>query len=75
MVSFVYHKALTAILNGNIDWDANDLRALLVMTNTTADTETDVQFISDFTTLDEMDGTNYVRKQLTEAVNEDLAND
>jgi len=49
------------------------------MTNTTADTEADKQFISGgtgFTTLDEADGANYVRKALAdEAVTADEAND
>lgn len=73
-MSFVYHKALTKILLGDVHWDTDDIRVALVMTNTTADTNTDAEFMSSLT-LDEMDGTNYVRKALTEAVNEDLTND
>lgn len=75
-MSFVYTPAKTALLNGNLDFAANDIRVILVMTNTTADTEQDNQFVSSLTTLDEMDGANYARATLTgEAVNEDAAND
>ena len=41
-----------------------DLRVLLVMTNTTCDTEHDAQTLSGFTTLDECDGTGYARLNL-----------
>lgn len=48
---------------------------LLVMTNTTADTDQDAATISAIGTLDEMDGANYVRKTLAaEAFAEDLVN-
>jgi len=76
MSSFLYTHAAAEILKGNIDFDADDLRVLLVMTNTTVDTEKDVDDIDAFTTLDEMDGSNYARKALAaEAVAEDEAND
>lgn len=74
-MSFVYTKALTKIALGDIHFDTDDIRVALVMTNTTADTEEDVEFMDDFGTLDEMDGANYARKALTEAVNEDTTND
>jgi hypothetical protein len=45
------------------------------MTNTTADTEVDVQFVASITTLDEMDGANYARQAISsETVTQDLAN-
>lgn len=75
MASFVFHKTLAKILAAYLVSGA-DIRAALVMTNTTVDTETDVEFVSGFTTLDEMDGANYARETLTgEASNEDLGND
>lgn len=77
MASFVYNKWKTKLLKGDVDLDEgqNDIRAVLVMTNTTADTEDDTEFVSGFTTLDEMDGVNYARKTFSsQAVNEDLAN-
>ena len=76
MSDFLYTHAAAEMLKGNIDFDGDDMRVLLVMTNSTADTEKDVDDIDEFTTLDEMDGTNYVRKALAnEAVAEDEAND
>lgn len=53
----------------------NDLRVALVMTNTTADTEEETALMNAFTTLDEMDGANYVRKTLaSQAVAIDTTN-
>lgn len=75
MASFVYTHAKYLLATGGIDLATADIRVMLVMTNTTADTEKDVEFVGDFTTLDEYDGANYARKALTEAVNQDDAND
>lgn len=46
-----------------------DLRLLLVMTNTTCDTDDidTVEFLDDFTTLDEADGAGYARVALSSA--------
>ena len=77
MANFIYNEAKRAIAEGEIDFGSGgtDIRALLVMTNTTADTETNVNTISGFTTLDEMNGANYARIALSsEVVNEDVAN-
>lgn len=75
MASKIYNEGLRLILAGGLV--GADIRALLVMTNTTVDTENDaIAFIDDFTTLDEMDGSGYVRKALaSEAVAKDDAND
>lgn len=74
-MSFVYTPAKTKLLGGLLDFDTHDMRVLLVMTNTTADTEQDDEFVGTIVTLDEMDGANYVRKALaSEAINEDAAN-
>jgi len=78
MANFVYTKAKHLLLAGDIDFDeaGDDIRVLLVMSNTTADTEEDVDNIDAFTTLDEYDGANYVRKALANQVTaEDEAND
>ena len=64
MASFVYNEAKRALLAGEFDMDTDDIRVMLVMSNTTADTEKDVNTISAITTLDECDGTNYARKAL-----------
>lgn len=75
MASFVYTPAKTGLLNGDLDFASDDIRVILVMTNSTADTDQDVEFVDDIGTLDEFDGANYARKALTgEAVNEDAAN-
>ena len=54
-----------------------DVRAAMLMTNTTADTENDsITNIDDFTTLDECDGSGYARQALAnEAITRDDAND
>ena len=77
MASQVYNEFKRASAAGEIDLNADDIRIALLMTNTTADTENDGKtFISDFTTLDEFDGSGYVRKALAnEAVNLDDPND
>lgn len=66
MASFVFTNAKRALMAAEIDLHTggDDIRALLVMTNTTADTEEDVATISAFTTLDEMDGSGYARQAL-----------
>jgi hypothetical protein len=76
-MSFAYTPAKAAIARGELNWQeaGADIRALLVMSNTTADTEQDAQFVGDLATLDEYDGANYVRKVLTgQVVNEDDPN-
>lgn len=64
MANFTYPEAMRAHLAGEIDFDTDDLRGILVMTNTTADTEITAETIDDFSTLDEMDGSGYVRTSL-----------
>lgn len=76
MADHVFTPALGKLLSGDIDLNADDIRLILVMTNTTADTETDAEFVSSLTTLDEDDGANYARAALAgETVVADLAND
>jgi hypothetical protein len=43
---------------------AADMRAAIVMTNTTADTDEDAEFMDDFGTLDEYDSGDYARQVL-----------
>jgi hypothetical protein len=58
-----------------MDLNADDMRLLLLMTNTTGDTDVDSDNTGSYT-LDEMDGANYARAALAnEAVNTDDAND
>jgi len=80
MSNFVYNEAKRAVLEGELDLNAaDDIRVLLVMTNTTADTEDDANTFADFTTLDECDasaGYSSGGVALTgETVAEDSAND
>lgn len=76
MASFAYTPHKTGLATAQFDLDGtHDIRAMLVMTNTTADTDQDVLNIADIGTLDEYDGSGYGRATLTgEAVNEDAAN-
>lgn len=72
MATFVYNEYKRAALAGEIDLDTDDIRVALVMSNTTADTEDDVNTLSGFTLLDECDGAAYVRKALAgEVIAED----
>jgi hypothetical protein len=65
-VSFWYTPAKEGLAKGDIDFDeaGNDIRALLVMSNSTADTDQDAGTISAFGTLDEYDGAGYTRQAL-----------
>lgn len=77
MANFVYNEAKRAIAAGEMNFaEAGiDMRVILVMTNTTCDTEDDVNFIDDWTTLDEYDGASYARQAIgTQVINEDVAN-
>jgi hypothetical protein len=67
MASFFYTDFRRGLLSGEFDLHTagDDIRELLVMTNTTADTQEDSKFISDITTLDEYDGASYARKAYT----------
>lgn len=61
-MSHVFTPAL-GLLNSTVL--TGDVRAALVMSNTTADTETDAEFMNSFTTLDEYNGASYARVALT----------
>lgn len=75
MANFIYNEAKRAMMESEIDLASDDIRVMLVMTNTTADTEDDANVIDDFTTLDEYDGGGYSRQELaSQAVNEDAGN-
>lgn len=80
MAHVKYNSAKTRFLNGGIDLDADDIRVLLLMSNTTCDTENDgISTVGDFTTLDNFDGTGYTAASgialASEAVVTDDAND
>lgn len=75
MANFMYNEAKRALLQGELDLSSDDIRAALVMSNTSCDTEDDVNFVSGFATLDECDDTTYTRLSLSnESVSENAAN-
>lgn len=75
MASNVKNIAKGRMMSGDMDLNADDMRLILVCTNTTADTDVDADNTGTYT-LDEMDGSNYARAALAnEAVNIDDAND
>lgn len=74
-MSFWYTPAKERLARGELIWQTHDIRVLLVMSNTTADTDQDAGTLSAITTLDECDGSGYARVALAgEAVVRDDAN-
>ena len=59
MASFWYQAGMGQAFGGAIDWVNDDIRIIWAMSNTTADTENSSRFVSDFSTLDEFDGSGY----------------
>lgn len=76
MASVVYNELKRAIAAGEIDLDADDIRARLLMANTTAGSQnTGVVNPADLTTQDKADATGYADVALaSKAVNKDDAN-
>jgi hypothetical protein len=77
MASLVQNNFKRGLLAGEFDLHTggDDIRAVLVMTNTTADTEDEETLMNGFTTLDESDATGYARQALAnEVVNQDNPN-
>jgi hypothetical protein len=64
MASVVFQNGLMATFENTIDWETDNLDALLLMTNTTADTNPDADTCSDLT-LDEADATGYAHEDVT----------
>lgn len=65
MADKIYNAGL-ALIGAGLHFENADLRALLVMSDTTADTENaGVDVLDDFSDLDEADGANYARVSLT----------
>lgn len=75
-MSFWFNHSKGRLATGDLDVESADIRALLCMTNTTADTDRDAQHMSDITTLDEFNGAGYTAATLTGvAVTVDTVND
>lgn len=76
-MSFWYTPAKERAAKADLDFDeaGHDIRVLLAMTNTTADTDQDAGTLSAITTLDEYDGSGYTRQALaSQSVVRDDAN-
>lgn len=76
-MSFWYTPAKERLAKADLDFDeaGHDIRVMLCMTNTTADTDQDAATISAITTLDEYDGSGYARAALaSQSVVRDDAN-
>lgn len=77
MADFMFTKAKADLMKKLIDFVNDDIRMLLVMTNTTIDTQEDIATFADVTTLDEFDGSGYTSPGVamtTEAVQQDDVN-
>lgn len=77
MANFWYNKQKTELAKSNLNLHTGGdaFKVALVMTNTTADTEDDTDFMDQFTVLDENDDGAYARVTLAnQVVNEDLPN-
>lgn len=76
MASVILNEFKRASAAGSIIWGSADIRARLVMTNTTCDTENaGVVELSDYTTIDKSDSGGYADVALTgEVVNKDDGN-
>lgn len=59
MASQMFNIAKNGVMDGTIDLDTDTLIAVLCMTNTTADTEIDVDTVSALADLDEFDGSGF----------------
>ena len=70
MVNFAYVEAKERGFQGLLDLrEAGlDVRMLIVMTDTTADTEQTARFVGDIMTLDEYNGANYARQNMANQV-------
>lgn len=76
-MSFWYTPAKERLAKGDSDFDeaGHDIRVLLAMTNTTADTDQDAGTLAAIGTLDEYDGAGYGRAALAaQVVNRDDVN-
>lgn len=61
MPTQVYNEAKYQSMLGNLHLNTDDIRAILVMTGSTVDTENDgVATLANFTAVDEFDGAGYV---------------
>ena len=61
MANFWYTEASRMVLEAELDLNAaDDIRMIIVMSDTTCDTEEDITTMAGFTDIDEYDGSGYV---------------
>jgi len=65
MAHVLFQNAMVGTFENTIDWETDNLDARLLMTNTTADTETDATTVAGITVLDECDATGYTIEDIT----------
>lgn len=76
MASAVPNSLKLALMENTIDLVTDDIRARLVMTNTTCDTQVDaITTLSSYTTIDPADAAGYADVALTESASADDTND
>lgn len=76
MAALVFNQFKHELASQTVNWSSETIKAALVMTNTTADTEEDVANVAAFSTLDECDGSGYARQTLgTKTITNDTTND
>ena len=59
MASFLYNRGAELMAKNDLDVEADTIKARLVMSNTTCDTERDKLTLTGFTTIDLCDGSGY----------------
>ena len=59
MAAFWFNRAKKRMADAEIDWASADIRAMLIMRNSTVPTEYGADTCADFTTLNEHDGASY----------------
>lgn len=64
---FVYTRAIE-LVQSSLDWENDDIRAILLDNTSTAGSEEDAEFVDDISTLGEVTGTGYTRPMLANAV-------
>lgn len=76
MANFTFTPAKVELGKGTVNLNGgDDIRVMILMTNTSAPTDEDAATISAITTLDKHDGAGYVNKSLAnEIMNTDLPN-
>ena len=79
MTAFLFNPAKQKLANKELELDADDLEGVLVMENSTADTNRDAEFEDDLDAgaeeLDEFDGSGYARQNITGRAYATVGND